>query len=202
MSIELTKEEKIQRIAEKFEGILDILDLDLSDESLRQTPYRIAKMYVEDLFSGLDPETFPKVTLFKDNAEQDPQSNMIFMKLKFSSMCEHHFIPMNGTAYVAYVPNGKLFGFSTIPKIIHFFSKRPQLQERLSAQIAEALSTFSESEHVAVSLHAQHQCMIARGAESLDSLVITHVLRGDFNANETLRNDFLNLVNAHKPTNN
>ena len=117
-------------------------------------------------------------------------------------MCEHHFIPMNGTAYVAYVPNGKLFGFSTIPKIIHFFSKLPQLQERLSAQIAEALSTFSESEHVAVSLHAQHQCMIARGAESLDSLVITHVLRGDFNANETLRNDFLNLVNAHKPTNN
>jgi len=193
----LSKQEKITFIAEKFRDIMEILGLDLSDESLQHTPSRVAKMYVEEIFSGLDPDTFPTVSLFEDRFQHDQQSNMIFVKVDFCSFCEHHFVPMNGTACVAYIPNGKLFGFSTIPKIIKHFAKRPQLQERLTAQIADALSILSGSDDIAVSLCAQHQCMIARGTESNNSHVITNVLRGSFSTNFPLREEFFKATTSH-----
>lgn len=187
---EMPKQEKIARIAEKFRDIMEILGLDLSDESLQRTPYRVAKMYVEEVFSGLDPENFPQITLFNDDFQHGHRSNMVFVKTNFCSFCEHHFVPMEGTAYIAYIPNGKLIGLSKIPRIVRHFSRRPQVQERLTAQIADALSILTGTDHVAVSLCAQHHCMTARGIESENSHAITHVLRGDFDTDVSLRKEF------------
>ena len=187
---EMPKQEKITRIAEKFRDIMEILGLDLTDESLQRTPYRVAKMYVEEVFSGLDPENFPQITLFNDDFQHGVRSNLVFVKTNFHSFCEHHFVPMEGTAYIAYIPNGKLIGLSKIPRIVRHFSRRPQVQERLTAQIADALSILIGTDHVAVSLCAQHHCMTARGVESENSHAITHVLRGDFDTDPSLRKQF------------
>ncbi|MEI8365457.1 MAG: GTP cyclohydrolase I FolE [Parachlamydiaceae bacterium] len=192
----LSNADKIAAIAEKFRDIMEILGLDVADESLQYTPHRVAKMYVEEVFSGLDPETFPKVCLFEDRFQEEPiagkpHSNMVFLKVNFNSFCEHHFVPMSGTASIAYIPNGKLFGFSTIPRIVRFFAKRPQVQERLTAQIADALSILSGSKDIAVSLHAQHQCMVIRATESENSYVVTNTLLGAFETDAALRKEFL-----------
>lgn len=191
---ELSKQEKISAIAERFHDIMEILGLDLNDDSLRHTPYRIAKMYVDEIFSGLDPTTFPRISFIEDRFEHTQRSNMVFVKVNFCSFCEHHFVPMNGTACVAYIPNGKLIGLSKIPRIVRFFARRPQVQERLSAQIADALSLITNTSHVAVSICAQHHCMIARGIESENSHAITNVLQGDFETNITLRKEFFDAV--------
>ena len=190
----LSNQEKIDAIAEKFSGIMEILGLDLSDESLRHTPQRVAKMYVEDVFSGLDPKTFPKISLFEDSSEWKSQSNMVFVQINFLSFCEHHFVPMNGTASIGYIPNGKLFGLSTISRIVQFFAKQPQIQERLTSQIADALRSLSGSEHIAVSLKAQHQCMMIQAAESGRSHVITQSFHGSLETNFSLRNEFIKLT--------
>lgn len=186
----LSNAEKVLLIADRFRDIMEILGLDLSDDSLQRTPERVAKMYVEEIFSGLDPETFPEVGYFEDRFQHGKRSNMVFVKVKFCSFCEHHFVPMNGTACVAYIPNGKLIGLSKIPRIVRFFARRPQVQERLTAQIADALSILTGSEHVAASLCAEHQCMIARGIESDESFAVTNVLRGDFEYDIELRKEF------------
>lgn len=190
----LTKQEKIERIAHKFRDIMEILGLDLEDESLQQTPHRVAKMYVEEVFSGLDPDAFPSISLFEDRFQHGVRSNIVFTKMNFCSFCEHHFVPMDGTASVAYIPNGNLIGLSKIPRIVRFFARRPQLQERLTAQIADALSILTGSEHVAVSLCAQHHCMTARGIECGNSHVITNVLRGDFDGSAALRKEFFDAL--------
>lgn len=190
----LTNQEKIALIADRFRDIMEILGLDLNDDSLKRTPYRVAKMYVEEVFSGLDPTTFPRISLFEDRFQHGERSNMVFVKVNFCSFCEHHFVPMDGTACIAYLPKGKLIGLSKIPRIVRFFARRPQVQERLTAQIADALSTLTGSEHIAVSLCAQHHCMTARGVESDSSHAITNVLRGDFDSNTTLRKEFFDAL--------
>jgi GTP cyclohydrolase I len=190
----LTKQEKISLIAEKFQSIMEILGLDLTDDSLQRTPYRVAKMYVEEVFAGLDPETFPKISFIEDRFQHGQRSNMVFVKSNFCSFCEHHFVPMNGTVCAAYIPNGKLLGLSKIPRLIRFFARRPQVQERLSAQIADSLSLLTDSEHVAVSICAQHYCMIARGIENDNTHAITNVLRGDFDKNLELRKEFFDAL--------
>lgn len=195
----LSNQEKIAFIADKFRDIMDILGLDLTDDSLQHTPERVAKMYVEEIFSGLDPATFPDISFIEDRFQHDNRSSMVFVKVTFCSFCEHHFVPMNGTACVAYLPNGKLIGLSKIPRIVRFFAKRPQVQERLTAQIADALSILTGSEHVAASLCAEHQCMIARGIESENSHAITNVLRGNFDTDPALRKEFFDsLYNSQK----
>lgn len=193
-STDLTNQEKIAFIAEKFRAIMEILGLDLTDDSLKHTPERVAKMYVEEVFSGLNPSNFPQVSFTEDRFQHGQRSNMVFVKVNFCSFCEHHFVPMSGTACVAYLPNGKLIGLSKIPRIVKFFAKRPQVQERLTAQIADAMSILTGSEDVAVSLWAEHQCMIARGIESENSHAITHVLRGKFENDSFLHKDFLELA--------
>lgn len=192
---DMSNEAKIERIAEHFKGIMEVLGLDLTDDSLARTPYRVAKMYVNEIFSGLNPDTFPTVSFIEDRFQHDNHSNIVFIKVNFNSFCEHHFVPMNGVAYIAYQPNGRLIGLSKIPRIVRFFSKRPQVQERLTAQIADSLITLLGSENVAVSLEAQHFCVIARGVENENSHAITNVLRGEFDTNSALRREFFEAVN-------
>lgn len=190
----LSKPEKIARIAEKFRDIMIILGLDVTDDSLKHTPYRVAKMYVEEVFSGLDPANFPRISFIEDRFQHGQRANMVFVKVNFSSFCEHHFVPMNGTACVAYLPNGKLIGLSKIPRIVRFFSRRPQVQERLTAQIADAISLITGTDHVAVSICAQHHCMSARGIECDGSHAITNALRGEFDNNTSLRKEFFDAL--------
>jgi len=191
----LSKEEKIDFIATRFRDILEVLGLDLEDDSLARTPQRIAKMYVNEIFSGLDPAAFPEISFFKDNFQHNGKSNMVLVKVNFCSFCEHHFVPMNGTAYVAYIPHEKLIGLSKIPRIVRYFARRPQVQERLSAQIADSMALLLNTEDVAVSITAQHFCVIARGIEDENSHTITNVLRGEFDTNPILRGEFFEGIN-------
>lgn len=192
---ELTKEEKIDYIASRFREIMEVLDLDLSDASLSKTPFRVAKMYVNEVFSGLDYHNFPLMSYIENDFRHEVKPHMVFMRVNFNSFCEHHFVPMVGTAYVAYVPNRKVIGLSKIPRIVRYFSRRPQVQERLSAQIADCLAEVLETEDVAVSLAAEHYCILARGIEDEESHAITNVLRGRFDADPALRQEFFEAIN-------
>lgn len=195
----LTEDDKIDIIAEKFRDIMEILGLDLSDDSLQKTPLRVAKMYVQEIFSGLDPTNFPTTSFFEDKFQHGNQSNIVFVKVNFISFCEHHFVPMVGTASVAYRPNGKLIGLSKIPRIVRFFARRPQVQERLTAQITDSLAILLETEDVAVSLVAQHFCIIARGVEDENGHAITNAFRGEFESSENLRREFFEAINRPNP---
>lgn len=197
-AIKVEAETKIAHIAHHFREIMIALGLDIEDESLARTPYRVAKMYVNEIFSGLEPSNFPEIRFVEDHYEHEGKSNMVFLKVNFNSFCEHHFVPMMGTAYVAYMPNKKLIGLSKIPRIVRYFAHRPQLQERLSAQIADCLSILLGTESVAVSLVAQHYCMIARGIEDTTSHALTNVFRGEFDSNDNLRKEFLEAINRDK----
>lgn len=193
--VELTHSEKIVYIAERFREIMEALGLDLSDPSLSRTPLRVAKMYLEEIFAGLLPENFPPITLMPDSHSSTGESHPIFVKMAFTSFCEHHFVPMQGMVYVAYCPRGKLIGLSKIPRIVKFFASRPQLQERLTAQIADSLATLLETEDVAVSITANHFCVVARGIENSDSYATTTLLRGRFDSQIALRSEFFEAIN-------
>lgn len=192
---QLSNDEKIEIIADRFKDIMETLGLDLTDDSLAKTPYRVAKMYVQEVFSGLDEENFPAISFFENNFHHDPQSNMVFTKVSFTSFCEHHFVPMSGFAYVAYLPHRKIIGISKVLRIVRYFACRPQLQERLTAQIADSLALLLESENVAVSLTARHQCVMARGIQDEHSHTITNVLRGHFHTNEEIKRGFFEAIN-------
>jgi GTP cyclohydrolase IA len=194
-SSKLSNEEKIEQIASRFKEIMEILGLDLTDESLTKTPFRVAKMYVNEIFSGLDFEQFPSISYIHDHFKHQGKSNIVFMKVNFNSFCEHHFVPMIGTVYVAYLPNKKLIGLSKIPRLVRYFSRRPQVQERLSAQIVDSLSLILDTEDVAVSITAEHFCILARGIEDDESHAITNVLRGKFDSDESLKQEFFEAIN-------
>lgn len=189
------KEEKISFIAEKFSEIMVALGLDLENESLQRTPYRVAKMYVNEVFSGLDDSNFPEIRFVENEYQHSIHGNMVFVKINLNSFCEHHFVPIMGTAYIAYIPNEKLIGLSKIPRILNFFSKRPQLQERLGAQIADSLSTLLDTPHVAISITAQHFCMVARGIEDFTSHTTTNVLKGNFETDHDTKRQFFEAIN-------
>ena len=186
----MSDQERIDYIAVRFKEIMEVLGLDLSNTSLERTPQRIAKMYVKEIFSGLDPETFPPITYIEDEFKHSGKSNMLFMKVFVTSFCEHHFVPMAGSAYIGYIPNKKLIGLSKIPRIVRFFAKRPQVQERLTAQIADSLSCILETEDVAVSINCQHFCVAARGIEDQSGWCSTQVLRGKFDTDNQQRQEF------------
>lgn len=191
----LSKEEKIDFIATRFEEIMQVLGLDLKDDSLARTPQRIARMYVNEIFAGLDPENFPSISFFEEKFQHGKVGNFVFMQMQFSSFCEHHFVPFVGRANVGYIPNGKIIGLSKIPRIVRFFSRRPQVQERLTAQIADSLALLLGTEDVAVSLEAEHYCILARGIEDTESNAITNVLRGAFEENTKERSAFFEAIN-------
>ena len=193
----LTDEEKIRRIADHFKGIMGVLGLDLNDNSLSATPERIAKMYVKEVFSGMNEKNFPSISFFEDTFQSNSDQNMVFSKVGFTSFCEHHFVPMTGSVYMAYLPKNKLIGLSKIPRIVRFFARRPQLQERLTAQIADCFAMLLETEDVAVSISAEHFCVLARGIQDEHSHTITNVLRGQFQTDTELRREFFESINRH-----
>ncbi len=191
----ISKEKRIERIAEHFHSIMELLGLDMQNESLSKTPLRVAKMYVNEVFSGLDPATFPEIRLLDQHSSSDiGHQSLILLKVSFTSFCEHHFVPMIGTAYIAYIPQDRVIGLSKIHRIVRFFAARPQLQERLTAQIADSLSTILNSDDVAVSISAQHLCVLARGVRDEEGITTTNYLSGQFQHNPAKQDEFFRSI--------
>lgn len=176
--------EKINLITEKFEDILTIIGLDLTDDSLKNTPQRIAKMYINEIFKGLNPKNRPKITLFKNKYSY--QTPLIERNIPFTSFCEHHFVPINGIANVAYIPKDYVIGLSKIHRLIDFYARRPQVQERLTLQIVEDLSKTLQTKDIGVVLKASHSCISCRGVEDIGSSTITSSFLGKIMANNTI----------------
>lgn len=186
---QLSDEQKIERIEGLLEEILQTLGLDLSDDSLSETPKRVAKMYVKEVFGGLNPDNFPKITTIDNKMNYDQM--IVVRDIRSLSMCEHHLVTIDGLATVAYIPNKKVIGLSKINRIVRFFSQRPQVQERLTKQIADCLQYILDTKHVAVHISAKHYCVISRGVEDTGSLTTTCDLRGDFKTRSETRSEFL-----------
>ncbi len=183
--------EKIEIIQEKFREIMEVLGLDLTDDSLSGTPYRVAKMYVKEIFSGLNPANKPDVKLFENKYQYNEM--LVEKNITFYSNCEHHFVPIIGTAHVAYISNGKVIGLSKLNRIVQYFAKRPQVQERLTMQIASELKRILQTEDVAVLIDAKHLCVSSRGIEDVNSSTVTAEYSGAFQ-NPDKRNEFLKYV--------
>jgi len=190
-AFDLTSEEKINKIEGHFEEIMNILGLDLNDDSLRGTPRRVAKMYVNEIFGGLNPENKPAVTLFENSYHY--RQMLVEKGIKVQSTCEHHFLPIFGKAHVAYIPNGKVVGLSKLNRIVEYYSSRPQVQERLTIQIANELKQTLNTEDVAVYIDAKHMCVQARGIKHMNCSTVTAEYSGKF-LNENIRSEFLNII--------
>lgn len=184
----LSDERKIALIQAQMVKVMNTLGLDLEDDSLKDTPKRIAKMYVKELFAGLKPEKFPKITTIENKMKCDEMVSV--SGIRVLSVCEHHFVTIDGYATVAYIPKKKVIGLSKINRIVDYFAKRPQVQERLVKQIADCLVAVLETEDVAVHLVAKHYCVISRGVRDMESQTTTTDLRGKFRKNE-VRSEFL-----------
>lgn len=185
----LTDKQKYARIKDSFTDIVTTLGLDLSDDSLCETPHRLAKMYVSEIFSGLDYQSFPKVTSIENKMNLDEMVKVDGISL--TSTCEHHFVTIDGTARVAYIPKSSIIGLSKINRIVRFFSQRPQVQERLTQQILVALQTLLDTDDVAVSIDATHYCVKSRGVMDSNSHTTTTALGGCFKDNSITRQEFL-----------
>lgn len=190
-AFEIDDELKIELIEKKFKDIMEVLGLDLTDDSLKDTPKRVAKMYVKEIFSGLNPENKPVVTLF-DNKYKFTEM-LVEKSISVYSYCEHHFVPIIGKAHVGYFSNGKVVGLSKINRIVQYFSKRPQVQERLTVQIADELKKALHTDDVAVIIDADHLCVASRGVKDVSSSTVTSSYHGKFLNNNT-RNEFLKYV--------
>lgn len=178
---------KVELIAEKFKDIIQILGLDLNDDSIKGTPKRIAKMYVREIFSGLNPMNKPEITVFKNSYQY--HTPLMELNIPFTSFCEHHFVPIQGKANIAYIPNDLVIGLSKLHRIVEYYAKRPQVQERLTMQISQELSSVLKTNDVAVVLKASHNCISCRGVEDLGSATITSVFTGQFEDNSSLMNN-------------
>jgi GTP cyclohydrolase I len=185
----LTSEEKVEKINSHFREIMKTLGLDLEDDSLKDTPKRIAKMYVNEVFSGLNSVNFPKITVIENKMEYDQM--VCVQDIEVMSTCEHHFQPIDGYATIAYIPNKKVIGLSKLNRIAEFFAKRPQVQERLTKQIADCLQFILETDDVAVHINAKHYCMMARGIQDTHATTTTSDLRGSFKTRPETRTEFL-----------
>lgn len=190
-AFDMGDDEKIKQITKHFSKIMNVLGLDLEDDSLKGTPHRVAKMYVKEIFSGLDPKNKPAVTLFDNKYQYDEM--LIEKNITFHSNCEHHFVPIIGKAHVAYIPNNKVIGLSKINRLVQYYAKRPQVQERLTVQIAKELCNMLETDNVGVILEADHACVITRGIKDTSSSTITSQFSGKM-AEEKYRREFLQLL--------
>jgi len=182
---------KIRLISNHFKHIMLALGLDINDESLKDTPDRVAKMFVKEVFSGLNPHNKPSITLFNNDYKYNEM--LIEKNITLYSYCEHHFVPIVGKAHVAYFSTGKVIGLSKINRLVQYYSKRPQVQERLTVQIAEGLKEVLETEDVAVVVDAIHHCVASRGIQDTNSSTITTHFSGKF-LNADVRNQFLSLA--------
>ena len=189
---EIDRKEKIELIESYFEGIMMALGLDLSDDSLTETPKRVAKMYVNEIFWGLDYEAFPKCTTVDNKMHYNEM--VVERNVNVQSNCEHHFVVIDGLATVAYVPKQKVLGLSKINRIVEYFSKRPQIQERLTEQIFHTLQFILETEDVAVMIDAQHYCVKSRGVEDTGSSTVTTRLGGGFKTDIAARAEFYQIA--------
>ena len=189
----MDRKDKIGEIEKHFQFIMHVLGLDLDDDSLCETPKRVAKMFVNEIFWGLDPEAFPKCTTVDNKMKYDEM--VIERNINVQSNCEHHFVVIDGKATVAYIPKQKVLGLSKINRIVEYFSKRPQIQERLTEQIYHALQYILETDDIAVLIDAQHYCVKSRGVEDVGSSTITSKLGGEFKTDLAVRAEFMNLVN-------
>lgn len=183
--------EKIEQIAQHFGQIMDILGLDRTDDSLSGTPKRVAKMYVQEIFSGLNPANFPDIKLFENKYQYNQM--LVEKNILFYSNCEHHFVPIIGKAHVAYISGGKVIGLSKINRLVQHFAKRPQVQERLTMQITKALQEVLETQDVAVVIDATHLCVSSRGVKDVNSSTVTANFCGQFE-NEVTKNEFLKYI--------
>ena len=193
---ELSSETKIQRIEEHFREIMQTLGLDLTDDSLQGTPRRVAKMLVSEIFSGLNPEKKPEIRLFQNTYRY--QNILLEKNISFRSFCEHHFLPVIGEAHVAYIPKNGVIGLSKINRIVDYYARRPQVQERLTRQIAEELEQVLGTPDVAVLLDAKHFCVMMRGIEDQTSSTMTAEYRGCFQEAER-KNEFLRYIDSKNP---
>jgi GTP cyclohydrolase IA len=190
---DIDRKDKIDLIENHFRQIMQIMGLDLSDDSLIETPKRVAKMYVNEIFWGLDYEAFPKCTTVENKMKYDEM--VVERNINVQSNCEHHFVVIDGLATVGYIPNEKVLGLSKINRIVEYFSKRPQIQERLTEQIYHALQYILGTDNIGVVIDAQHYCVKSRGVEDTGSSTVTSKLGGCFKNDPAVRTEFMNIVN-------
>ncbi len=191
----LDDELKIELIEKHFKEIMLILGLDLNDDSLQGTPHRVAKMYVKEMFKGLDPKKLPVAKLFENKYQY---KNMLVEKnISFHSVCEHHFVPIIGKAHVAYIPNGQVVGLSKLNRIVRYFAMRPQVQERMTVQIANMLKDALHTDDVAVIIEADHMCVAMRGVQDVSSSTVTSEYSGKFLDMKT-REEFIRMISLEK----
>lgn len=187
----LSDSEKIAKIEHHFTKIMETLGLDLNDDSLRNTPNRVAKMYVNEIFSGLNPKNKPKISLFENNYGY--KRMLVEKDITLYSNCEHHFVPIIGKAHVAYIPGKHVLGLSKINRIVQYYAKRPQVQEKLTMQISDALKEILGHNDVAVIIEADHLCVASRGINDTNSITTTASFAGQFE-NESIRQEFLSYI--------
>jgi GTP cyclohydrolase I len=192
-AFELSDDAKIEIIEGHFREIMQTLGLDLTDDSLRGTPRRVAKMYVREVFSGLNPKNRPHTRLFENKYKYDQM--LVEKDITFYSHCEHHFVPIYGKAHVAYFSSGNVIGLSKINRIVQYFAKRPQVQERLTIQIGKEMERVLDTKDVAVVLDANHMCVASRGVGDTNSKTGTAYFSGKFR-DESTKREFLNYINA------
>lgn len=189
----ISDEEKKKRIAFHFTEIMDTLGLDLNDDSLQGTPDRVAKMFIEEIFSGLDPKNKPKIALFDNKYQYDQM--LVEKNISFYSNCEHHFVPIIGKAHVAYISSGKVIGLSKLNRVVQYYAKRPQVQERLTNQIAKDLQEALDTEDVAVIIDAKHLCVSSRGIKDDTSATVTAFYGGVFKQHKKIV-ELQNFINS------
>ena len=189
-AFEISDAEKIEKIQGYFKGIMETLGLDLEDDSLKGTPYRVAKMYVKELFSGLDPKNKPSISTFDNKYNYNKM--LVEKNIEFESACEHHFLPMRGKAHVGYISSGKVIGLLKMNRIVQYYGKRPQVQERLTIQILKELQAALKTESVIVIIDADHLCVSTRGVQDKSSSTVTIEYGGEFNE-KSQRDSFLSL---------
>lgn len=194
-AFDIDDELKMKLIEDKFRDIMEIMGLDLTDDSLSGTPHRVAKMYIKEIFSGLNPANKPKVALFENKYQYNEM--LVEKDITFYSNCEHHFVPIIGKAHVAYISSGKVIGLSKINRIVEYFAKRPQVQERLTVQIANELKELLDSEDVAVVIDAEHLCVSSRGVKDVNSSTVTAQFHGRFKE-EATKQEFLQYIATRK----
>ncbi|RTE53859.1 GTP cyclohydrolase I FolE [Arenibacter aquaticus] len=188
MTLELDKSTKIEKIALYFKKIMETLDLDLDDPSLMDTPERVAKMYVNEIFKGLDNANFPKISFFENNYAY--KEIIVIRNITLYSYCEHHFVPFFGKVNVGYLPNNKVLGLSKVNRIVQFLASKPQVQEKLTVEIGNTLMKLLETHDMAVSIEAHHLCVASRGVEDSNSATKTKFFSGRFKKNK-YRSQFL-----------
>ncbi|MEZ4934417.1 MAG: GTP cyclohydrolase I FolE [Saprospiraceae bacterium] len=191
-AFDLSDEEKMAKIEHHFREIMHTMGLDLTDDSLKGTPKRVAKMYVQEIFSGLNPQNKPKVALFQN--KYGYQEMLVEKDITFYSNCEHHFVPIIGKAHIAYISNGSVIGLSKLNRIMQYYAKRPQVQERLTMQVAQELCDILGTDDVAIIIDAHHLCVSSRGVQDVNSSTITAYYGGAF-MKEAKKNEFLQYLN-------